>query len=37
EILELSNQMVSISEFRLDAWVVVNKTLTYYELIHEII
>ncbi len=37
EILELSNQMVSISEFRLDAWVVVNKMLTYYELIHEII
>jgi len=36
EIIRLSNQHISISQYPLDAWVVVNKIITYYELTHRI-
>jgi rRNA small subunit pseudouridine methyltransferase Nep1 len=36
EILELSNNLISISENSLDAWVVVNKVITFYEIRHNI-
>ncbi|MFX1426880.1 MAG: hypothetical protein ACFFBE_10550, partial [Promethearchaeota archaeon] len=31
-ILKLSNNIVSISQYSLDAWVVASKIITYYEL-----
>ena len=37
EILELSDKLFSISEYSLDAWVVVNKILTFYEINHDIV
>ncbi|MFX1394216.1 MAG: 16S rRNA methyltransferase, partial [Promethearchaeota archaeon] len=37
EILLLSKKLVSISEYPLDAWIVVNKIINYYEIIHKII
>jgi len=36
EIMALSNNIVSISQYPLDAWIVVNKIITYYEIIHNI-
>jgi rRNA small subunit pseudouridine methyltransferase Nep1 len=36
EVLRLSNKLFSISEYSLDAWVVINKIITYYELSHNI-
>ena len=36
KILKLSNNVVSISQYSLDAWVVVSKIITYYEIINEI-
>jgi len=35
-IFELSKNVVSISKYSLDAWVVTNKIINYYELVHEI-
>lgn len=37
EILHLSENSISISEYPLEAWIVVSKTISYYEIIHEII
>ena len=37
EILSLSDNLISISKYQLDAWVVVNKIISYYEIIHDII
>ena len=36
-ILRLSNNIVSISEYSLDAWVVASKIITYYELSSKIL
>ncbi|MFX1256280.1 MAG: hypothetical protein ACFFAN_00325 [Promethearchaeota archaeon] len=36
-ILALSDNLISISKFTLDAWVVTNKIITYYEIIHSIL
>ena len=36
KILALSRNLVSISQFSLDAWTVVSKIITYYEIIHKI-
>ena len=36
EILQLSDNLISISDFSLDAWIVVSKIINYYELIHEL-
>jgi rRNA pseudouridine-1189 N-methylase Emg1 (Nep1/Mra1 family) len=36
ELLRLSNKIVSISEYSLDAWIVTNKIITYYELNHNV-
>ena len=37
ETLSLSNNLVSISKSPLDAWVVVYKVITYYEIVHNIL
>ena len=37
EILELSESLISISEYPLDAWVVTNKIINYYEITHGIL
>ena len=37
EILSLSSNLISISEYPLDAWIVVNKIISYYEIIHKVI
>jgi rRNA small subunit pseudouridine methyltransferase Nep1 len=36
EILKLSNRIMSISQYSLDAWVVINKVINMYELSHNI-
>ncbi|MFX1375530.1 MAG: hypothetical protein ACFFA0_06945 [Promethearchaeota archaeon] len=36
EVLRLSNNLISISKYSLDAWVVTNKIITYYELSNKI-
>jgi len=36
KIFEMSNNVLSISKYSLDAWVVVNKVITYYEITHDI-
>lgn len=36
EILDLSENLISISQYPLEAWVVINKIITYYELTYEI-
>jgi len=36
KILELSQQLVSISKFKLNSWVVVSRAISFYELIHDI-
>ena len=36
-ILRLSNNLFSISEYSLDAWVVASKIITYYELSNKIL
>lgn len=36
EILSLSANLISISKFPLDAWNVVGKVITYYEITHDI-
>ena len=36
-ILDLGNSVNAISEYSLDAWVVVNKVISYYEIIQDII
>lgn len=35
EILQLSENLISLSEYSLDAWIVVSKIINYYEIIHE--
>ncbi|MHA1291399.1 MAG: hypothetical protein ACTSQJ_01875 [Promethearchaeota archaeon] len=35
-IFDLSKNIISISKYHLDSWVVTNKIITYYELIHKI-
>lgn len=35
EILHLSENLISISDYSLDAWIVVSKIINYYEIIHE--
>ena len=37
EILKLSNNLISISNFPLEAWIVVSKVINYYEIYHNII
>ncbi|MFW9949097.1 MAG: 16S rRNA methyltransferase [Candidatus Thorarchaeota archaeon] len=37
EILKLSNKIVSISRYSLDAWVALSKILGYYEISNEIL
>ncbi|MFX0046927.1 MAG: 16S rRNA methyltransferase [Candidatus Hermodarchaeota archaeon] len=37
EILLLSNKIVSISQYSLDAWVVLSKIIGYYEISNEIL
>jgi rRNA small subunit pseudouridine methyltransferase Nep1 len=37
EILKLSNSLISISNFPLEAWIVVSKVINYYEIYHNII
>jgi len=36
EILNLSKTLYSISDYSLDAWVVVNKVISFYEIIQDI-
>jgi len=36
EILDLSENLLSISQYPLEAWVVINKIITYYELTYVI-
>lgn len=36
EILDLSEKLISISQYPLDAWVATNKIITYYELTYRI-
>lgn len=35
-ITKISQKIISISQFPLDAWVVTNKIISYYELIHKV-
>ncbi|MFX0037700.1 MAG: 16S rRNA methyltransferase [Promethearchaeota archaeon] len=37
DILKLSENIISISHHSLDAWIVTNKIITYYELTHRIL
>jgi len=37
EILKLSDNLISISKYALDAWVVISKIINFYELYHKII
>jgi len=37
KILALTDGLVSISKFQLDAWVVVNKVINYFEITHNIL
>jgi rRNA small subunit pseudouridine methyltransferase Nep1 len=37
EIIVLSKNLISISQYSLDAWVVVNKIINYYEITHNIL
>ena len=36
EIFQLSENLISLSEYSLDAWIVVSKIINYYEIIHEL-
>ncbi len=36
DILELSNRIISISQYSLDAWIVVGKIISFYEIINDI-
>jgi rRNA small subunit pseudouridine methyltransferase Nep1 len=36
EVLKLSNNLISISQYPLDAWIVTNKIITYYEISNKI-
>jgi len=36
QIMELSNNLISISQYSLDAWIVVNKVISFYEIINNI-
>ncbi len=35
KILQLSENLISLSEYSLDAWIIVSKIINYYEIIHE--
>ncbi|MHA1252711.1 MAG: hypothetical protein ACTSRP_22180, partial [Candidatus Helarchaeota archaeon] len=37
QIFNLSKELISLSSLSLDAWVVIYKTIEYYELKHKII
>ncbi len=37
EILELSNRLVSISDYSLDAWVALSRVITLYEIANDIL
>jgi len=37
EILELSNRLVSISHYSLDAWIVLSRVITLYEIANDIL
>lgn len=37
EIFDLSNNIISISKFPLEAWIVVSKVINYYEICHNIL
>jgi len=37
ELLGLSKNLISISKYSLDAWVVVSKIINFYEMSHDII
>ena len=37
ELLGLSENLISISKYSLDAWVVVSKIINFYEMSHDII
>ncbi|MFX1365079.1 MAG: hypothetical protein ACFFCE_02440 [Promethearchaeota archaeon] len=36
-VINLSDNLISISEYSLDAWIVTNRIITYYELIYGIL
>ncbi len=36
DTLELSNRIISISQYSLDAWIVVGKIISFYEIINDI-
>lgn len=36
QVLQLSENLISISEYPLDAWIVVSKIINCYEIIHEL-
>ena len=36
KILDITKNVISISNYSLDAWVAVNKVISYYEIIHDI-
>ena len=35
EIFQLSENLISLSDYSLDAWIVISKIINYYEIIHE--
>jgi len=37
DVLNLSDKIVSISNYSLDAWVIVNKIVSFYEITNDII
>jgi rRNA small subunit pseudouridine methyltransferase Nep1 len=37
EVSKLSNKLISLSKYSLDAWVVISKIINFYELYHNII
>ncbi|KKN11651.1 hypothetical protein LCGC14_1024410 [marine sediment metagenome] len=36
EIKNISKNLISVSDYHLDAWVIINKVITYYEILHSI-
>lgn len=36
KILELSKNLISISQYSLDAWIVVSKVISFYEIVNDI-
>ena len=36
KILNLTENIISISQYSLDAWIVISRIITYYEIMKEI-